>query len=118
MISLNRLRERLKAALREPSINPKSQDTAAGEGAVGLKQLRGDINPLALRCLAVVRQGQLVKVRQHNWRQRNQTGVRGTEEERVGVKICIVYIHSSLNRGSAFGPTLPNVRMISMCREC
>lgn len=27
-------------------------------------------------------------------------------------------IHSSLKRGSALGPTLPNVLMISMCKEC
>ena len=32
------------------------KDTAAGEGAVGLKQLGGDVNPLALHCLAVVSQ--------------------------------------------------------------
>lgn len=42
------------------------KDTAAGEGTVGLKQLCGNINPLALRRLAVVSQRQLVKVRQHN----------------------------------------------------
>lgn len=30
----------------------------------------------------------------------------------------VVYLHSSLKRGSAFGPTLPNVLMISMCKEC
>lgn len=29
-----------------------------------------------------------------------------------------LYIHSSLKRGSALGPTLPNVLMISMCKEC
>lgn len=28
------------------------------------------------------------------------------------------FIHSSLKRGSALGPTLPNVLMISMCKEC
>ena len=32
--------------------------------------------------------------------------------------ICVLYIHSSLKRGSAFGPTRPNVLMISMCNEC
>lgn len=42
------------------------KDTAAGEGAVGLEQLGGDVDPLVLRRLAVVSQGQLVKVRQHN----------------------------------------------------
>lgn len=30
----------------------------------------------------------------------------------------LCYIHSSLKRGSALGPTLPNVLMISMCKEC
>lgn len=32
------------------------KDTAAGEGAVGLKQLSGNVNPLALHRLAVVSQ--------------------------------------------------------------
>ena len=44
------------------------KDTAAGEGAVGLKQLRGDVYPLGLHRLAVVTQGQLVQVGQHDWR--------------------------------------------------
>lgn len=38
---------------------------AAGEGAVGLEQLGGNVNPLAFRCLAVVSQRELVKVWQH-----------------------------------------------------
>lgn len=42
------------------------KDTAAGEGAVGLKQLGGDVDPLVLHRLAVVSEGQLVKVWQHN----------------------------------------------------
>lgn len=42
------------------------KDTAAGEGAVGLKQLRGNIDPLVVHRLAVVSEGQLVKVWQHN----------------------------------------------------
>lgn len=33
------------------------------------------------------------------------------------VNIGLHYIHSSLKRGSALGPTLPNVLMISMCKE-
>ncbi|TNN86567.1 hypothetical protein EYF80_003337 [Liparis tanakae] len=41
-------------------------DTAAGEGAVGLKQLGGNVNPLALHRLAVVSQRQLVKMWQHD----------------------------------------------------
>lgn len=42
------------------------KDTAAGEGAVSLKQLRGDVDPLVLQRLAVVSEGQLVQVWQHN----------------------------------------------------
>lgn len=33
-------------------------------------------------------------------------------------KQLVIFIHSSLKRGSALGPTLPNVLMISMCKEC
>lgn len=43
------------------------KDTATGEGAVGLKQLRGHVDPLGLGRLAVVGQRQLVEVRQHDW---------------------------------------------------
>lgn len=33
-------------------------------------------------------------------------------------QVFLCNIHSSLKRGSAFGPTRPNVLMISMCKEC
>lgn len=45
------------------------KDTATGEGAVGLKQLRGHVDPLGLGRLAVVGQRQLVEVRQHDWKE-------------------------------------------------
>lgn len=44
------------------------KDTATGEGAVGLEQLHGHVDPLGLRRLAVVGQRQLGEVRQHNWK--------------------------------------------------
>lgn len=60
------------------------KDTATGEGAVGLKQLHGHVDPLGLRRLAVVGQRQLGEVRQHNWkhdiyrRSRSLTGFQAT----------------------------------------
>lgn len=47
-------------------VDSVGQDTAAGEGTVGLEQLGGDVDPLALHGLTVVPQRQLVKVWQYN----------------------------------------------------
>lgn len=60
------MKKKILVILRLTNRDVLWKDTAAGEGAVGLKQLCGDVDPLVLHRLAVVSEGQLVKVWQHN----------------------------------------------------
>lgn len=51
-------------------------------------------------------------------RVQEQTHWAGNLSIKSPFKQLVSFIHSSLKRGSALGPTLPNVLMISMCKEC